>query len=189
MKAKILALKPTQFAVGMDEVEFRVKEMKRMKPVQLHDYLHAHKIPVVRGPGGLYLIDKHHLVRACWEMGLTHVPVNIVGDLSKSKNFQCDMEDANWVYLTDQFGNADHSINELPVNVRGLADNDWRSLAWKVRVEGGFDKVHVPFSEFKWAEFFRKKLSSKGGSTDVQAALKLCKSPAAKHLPGHKRGK
>lgn len=185
MKAKILNLKPTQFAVGMDEVEHRVKEMTKMHTRAQHVYIVSHKVPVIRGPDGLYLIDKHHLVRALWEMGHEHVPIVIKADLRKSKNFQCDMEDNHWVYLVDQFGNGDHLMNELPINVRGLADNDWRSLAWKVRIKGGFEKDPTPFSEFKWAEFFRERL--RGGSTDVTGAMKLCKSRVAKHLPGYKK--
>lgn len=184
MKAKILALKPTQFAVGMDEVEFRVKEMTKMKPNTRHEYVHSHKIPVIRGPEGLYLIDKHHLVRALWEMGHDHVPVVIKADLRKALRFWDGMMHNNWVYCVDQFGQP-RLPRDLPRNIRCMADNPWRSLAWKARIKGGFDKDLTPFSEFEWAWFFFTNLKS---SDDVVGALKLCKSKKAKHLPGYKHG-
>lgn len=187
MKAKILNLKPTQCAVGMDEVEFRVKEMSKMKPKQLHEYLRSHKIPVIRGPEGLYLIDKHHLVRACWEMGLTHVPVVIKADLRNKKfaRFWHEMHKNGWAYFKDQFGKPIWNVEDLPRSVRSLADNPWRSLAWRVRIKGGFDKSPEPFAEFQWAEFFRKMFRYIK-KDDIKHALLLCQTDMAKRLPGYK---
>jgi len=190
MKAKILNLKPTQFAVGMDEVEFRLKEMTRMTKHKLNHYVKSHDIPVVRGPDGLYLIDRHHLIRALWELGHDNVNVTIKADLSKLKPaaFWKKMQQENWTYLVDQFGNGYHSPDDLPRNIKCMGDNRWRSLAWKVRIKGGFDKSTEPFAEFQWAEYFRhcrKYLNV----DDVKQALILCQSPMAKRLPGYKHGK
>jgi len=190
MKAKILNLKPTQFAVGMDEVEHRLKNMARMLPKKLHSFVRSHEIPVVRGPDGLYLTDRHHLVRACWELGMDHVYVTIKADLRKLKlpTFWKKMQQENWTYLVDQFGAGYHSPEDLPRNIKCMADNRWRSLAWKVRIKGGFDKSTEPFAEFRWAEYFRhcrKYLQV----DDVKQALMLAQSPMAKNLPGYKYGK
>jgi len=180
MRVSILKLRPTQFAVGMDEVEFRVKEMSKMTPKKLHDYLHSHKVPVIRGPDGLYLIDKHHLIRACWELGLNHVPVFVKADLRKDRDFWNTMATNKWIYVKNQFM-AITCPAYLPRTVRGLGDNPWRSLAWKARINNGFVKDPTPFSEFQWAEFFHDNLDS---PDDIKGALKLCKSPKAKNLPG-----
>jgi hypothetical protein len=188
MKAKILNLKPTQFAVGMDEVDHRIKEMQAMSASELHKYLIAHKVPVVRGKDGLYLVDRHHLVRALWEMGHEHVHVIIKADLRKKRNFWQEMFNKNWVYLVDQFGTNHHWTEQLPRNIKCMADNPWRSLAWKVRLEGGFEKSTEPFAEFRWAEYFRR-CHKYLHVHDVDTAVMLCQSPMAKRLPGYKYGK
>ena len=83
MKAHVLELRPTQFALGMAEVEVKTAKLKKMKFDELSDYLENHRVPVVRSPeGDSYLIDHHHLVRACWEAGVEHVKVELKSDLS-----------------------------------------------------------------------------------------------------------
>jgi hypothetical protein len=74
------------------------------------------------------------------------------------------------------------------MNVRGLADDPYRSLAWAVREAGGFTKVDVPFFEFKWADFFRKRIvierTENGPKKAFEEAMKLARSSEASHLPG-----
>ncbi len=41
-------------------------------------------------------------------------------------------------------------VGSLPRDVRQLCDDPMRSLAALVRSRGGYDKVWVPFSEFRW---------------------------------------
>jgi hypothetical protein len=81
-------------------------------------------------------------------------------------------------------------VESLPRDVRGLADDPYRSLAWRVRDKGGYDKNTTPFSEFQWAEFFRKNLTISDINDDFHAAVKqamdLAESPEAAHLPGYK---
>ncbi|MBC7397721.1 MAG: hypothetical protein H7333_09790, partial [Bdellovibrionales bacterium] len=66
----------------------------------------------------------------------------------------------------------------------------YRSLAWIVRKEGGFEKSDVTFAEFRWAGFFRKKRllhkHGKDGLHDaVMRAFVLARSRSAKSLPGY----
>ena len=69
MKRSIYDLRPTQFALGMKEVEAKVKKLKNFTEKELHDYLHHHPVPVVLcKDGNAHVIDHHHLVRACWEI-------------------------------------------------------------------------------------------------------------------------
>jgi hypothetical protein len=78
--------------------------------------------------------------------------------------------------------------NRLPSSLLGLKDDPYRSLAWAVREAGGFVKTDKPFTEFKWAEFFRPRIPMGSGEVAweaaVQAAIRLAKSPAAAGLPG-----
>ncbi|KAL4443720.1 hypothetical protein ABPG75_011457 [Micractinium tetrahymenae] len=62
----VLSLRPTQLAVGMYQVSFKVGRLKQMlKDGSLQGYLRSHPVPVVEGPGGgLYMTDHHHLASA-----------------------------------------------------------------------------------------------------------------------------
>jgi hypothetical protein len=192
MKLKVLDLRPTQMAVGMREVDYRVKKIQSLKGKELEEYLHERRVPVVEGPKGRhYIVDHHHLARSCWEAGVEEVPVEKKADLShlSLEELWEALEKSRWIYPFDQFGQGPHDPLWLPENVKGLADDPYRSLAWAVREKGGFEKCNTPFSEFHWANFFRKKLENHpvhGEFHDaLEEALKLARSAVAKHLPGH----
>jgi len=181
-------LRPSQLVLGMIEVENKVKRIKAFTSKQLKKYLADHVVPLVKIDKELYILDHHHFVRACWEAGIKKVAVKVVQKINKPKQSQLE-----WMYLVDQFGRkhnvADHAL--LPLDVRGLADDPYRSLAWAVREAGGFDKVVIPFSEFKWANYFRGEISIQDLRSNfkgsVRVALKLCKQNSAAKLPGYKR--
>src|SRR5665213_2338746 len=143
-KKQILKLRPTQVCFGLEEINNKLKKMKRMKTKGLNKYLKAHIVPLVIGPNKkLYLIDHHHFARACWEIGYKHVLTKVVADFSKVslRLFWEMMLENKWVYPYDQHGEAVSMMYHLPENVKGLADDPYRSLAWMVREEGGFAKV------------------------------------------------
>ena len=193
MVKNVLNLRPTQFALGLREVEARVKKFKKMTSKQRKRYLADRPVQVVVGPRKIhYIIDRHHLVRACWEANIKKVPVEIRSNLSDldPKNFWKIMNISRWMHLCDQFGCNGYKPHQLPLDVRGLADDPYRSLAWAVREIGGYDKVFIPFAEFKWANYFRKKIDIETIRYDfegaVKQALKACKNKAASTLPGYK---
>jgi hypothetical protein len=195
-EAKILDLKPTQFSLGMKEVEVKINKLKSQKDKEIEEYLKTHPVPVVIGPGGeLYLIDHHHLARACWEQGIHKMFIEVKADCSKEDmdGFWQVMMKNNWTYLFDQFGNGPHKTTQLPLDIRCLGDDPYRSLAWAVREAGGFDKCEAPFSEFRWAEYFRKKIdlinNDDGFVKAIKLAHKFCESTDASHLPGYKKSK
>ena len=47
---------------------------------------------------------------------------------------------------------------KLPQHVKDLNFDPYRSLAWIVRDRHGYLKNDAPFSEFKWANFFRTRI-------------------------------
>jgi hypothetical protein len=73
-------------------------------------------------------------------------------------------------------------------DIRGLADDPYRSLAWALRHAGAYEKSDLAFSEFKWADFLRKELAiehgDEGFAKALTAARDLARSPKAGHLPG-----
>ena len=103
------------------------------------------------------------------------------------------MHKSKWSHLFDQFGNGPHQPHYLPESIRGLADDPYRSLAWAVRREGGYDKTDHAFAEFLWADHFRKKIpeikvGSAGFKASVKKALEICVHQDCQKLPGYKKG-
>ena len=69
-------------------------------------------------------------------------------------------------HLLDQFGLGPHEPRLLPEDIRGLADDPYRSLAWALRHAGAYEKTDLAFSEFKWADFLRTaQPACSGGSS------------------------
>jgi hypothetical protein len=177
----------------MKEIEFKVKRIRGFDKKELMEYCNEHKIPVVIGPKQeLYMIDHHHFARACWETGVDLYTLKLVKDLShkSEEDFWNFMIQKEWVYLNDQFGMGPHSPYALPVDIRCLADDPYRSLVWEILDVGAIQKEEIPFFEFKWAAFFRfnldVRLHSKSNFRNaIKLARKLAQSEAAKGLPGY----
>ncbi len=68
------------------------------------------------------------------------------------------MYERKWVYLYDRDGGGPQPPKRLPKKIADLEYDSYRSLAWIVRSKQGYIKNNVPFSEFKWADFFRKRV-------------------------------
>ena len=188
----ILDLHPTQFVLGTKEIESKITKITAFNKKELQAYCSDHRIPVVIGPKQeLYMIDHHHFARTCWELNISSYLIKIVKDLSNKneKDFWNFMIDKEWVYLNDQFGMGPHSPDALPNDIRCLADDPFRSLAWAIVDAGFIKKKTIPFFEFKWAAFFRRNLnvplhSKSNFKTAIDLAKKLARSAAAKDLPG-----
>jgi len=72
--------------------------------------------------------------------------------------------------------------------VTDLKDDPFRSLAGELRRAAGFAKDTTPFSEFLWADFFRRRMKrslvEQKFDAALKDALKLAKSQEAHYLPG-----
>ena len=188
----ILDLRPTQFVLGMKEIESKVAKIRSFKKKELVAYCEDHEIPVVVGPENeLYMIDHHHFARACWEEKVDLYSIKIVKNLShkSEKDFWNIMVRDGWVYLNDQFGVGPHAPDSLPTDIRCLADDPFRSLAWAVLDEGFIEKQDIPFFEFQWAAYFRRNLeiplhSKSNFKSAINLAKKLARKQGAQHLPG-----
>jgi hypothetical protein len=145
----------------MREVEAKVKKISSLDKDGVKECVDEHPIPTVVGPGDhTYMIDHHHFVAACWQCGVKEVKVQLLAtrnDLTHDE-FWDFMRSRKWLYLYDQFGGGPHDPKDLPLDVRGMSDDPYRSLAWELREAGIIAKVQEPFSEFKWAAFLRANL-------------------------------
>lgn len=191
---KILKLRPTQFVLGMKEVEAKINKIKNFSNKEWGKYAHEHVVPVVIGwDKECYLVDHHHFIRACWETRQNGYEIQVLKDLSHlgERAFWKQMVKNGWTYLHDQFGRGPHAPQDLPMDIRCMADDPYRSLVWSVIDQDGIVKQTLPFFEFQWAEYFRKNMkcdlhSKSDFKASIKRALKLAAGKGASHLPGFK---
>jgi len=193
--AAVEHLHPAQVALGYREVEYRIQQFQAMTPDELDAYLLEHFLPIVIAPDRLpYVVDHHHRARAIQMTGLRKtVYVKVwenCKDWTKAAFWQL-MEEKAWVYPYDKDGQR-VELEAIPDSLAALQDDPYRSLAWSVLQAGGYTKADVPFQEFLWGNYFRQHLpfenTEAGYQQVVNAALQLCRSPAASHLPGYISG-
>jgi hypothetical protein len=200
-------LHPTQASVGMAEVRIKAEKLKdEIQRRGEHDFLkyllkHDKEEPVVIGPGdNFYITDHHHLARALYDLGVSKTYCIIVENLSDERvdDFWRRMEENNEVYLKDQNGNL-IMPNDLPISIKDLSDDPFRSLAGAVREFCGFEKGDKSSSaedylEFQWANYLRAHWAQTGIATKdidtnfdnaTHAALHLAIQKDAASLPGY----
>jgi hypothetical protein len=187
---KIKDLRPTQMTVGMREVEEKRKRWREHKGKKKSEFLGSHMIPVLLGPKeDHYVIDHHHLARALLEEGQSEVLISVIADLRTLDRdaFWVVADNRGWCHPYDQNG-VRRDFKDIPAKIGELRDDPFRSLAGEVRRLGGYSKETVPFSEFLWADFFRRRLKRKAiekeFTVSMERALKLAKSAEASYLPG-----
>ena len=198
-KQPVLALKPTQFSIGILEVESKYERLLKMSKSDRQKFAFTKEVPVVVSPWQmLYVLDHHHHIYSCWLAGVKFVNIKIAHDFSKKKmdfiQFWKKMGTINCAHLYDQFGDGPRNPVYLPPDIRGMADDPYRSLAWVVRKQGGFIHTGTTFAEFHWANYFRKhrllhETGRRGLKDILNQALLLSQSKPAKNLPGFKLNK
>jgi hypothetical protein len=186
----IASLRPTQMTVGMREVEEKRKRWREHKEKKKSEFLGRHMIPVIHGPKDRhYVIDHHHLARALHEEGQADVLTAVVADLHALDRdaFWVVLDNRGWCHPYDQNG-VRRGFDDIPPSIADLHDDPFRSLAGEMRRLGGFSKETVPFSEFLWADFFRRRIKRKVIEKDFQdateRAMRFAKSQEASYLPG-----
>jgi len=186
----IKELRPTQITVGMREVKEKRKRWREQSGKKGADFLGKHMIPVVLGPKDRhYVIDHHHLARALHEEGVPDIDVAVVANLSKLEPdaFWFVLDNLNLMHPFDDKG-VRRSHTDIPKSVSELIDDPFRSLAGELRRAGGFAKDTLPFSEFLWADFLRRRIKRKAVEDNfdhaLEKALQLAKTVDANYLPG-----
>ena len=176
--------------VGMREVHEKRRFWREKEGEGADSWLGRHLIPVLLGPKGRsYVIDHHHLARALMEEEVDEVATMVVADLSmlSKDEFWVFVDNRAWCHPYDQDGKR-RSFDDIPRTIKGLKDDPFRSLAGELRRAGGFAKDTTPFSEFLWADFLRRKMSTKvveeNFAKALEKGLEFAKSPDAIYLPG-----
>lgn len=188
-------LAPTQMNIGVYAMKDKVAKIERKnREGKLLKYLNKKYAPSFLGPDRrYYIIDRHHTSRALYEANVPvkKFKVEVIKDLSHLDwpEFYDFMEKGHYLYLYDQ-GVGPTQPEDLPKHIWELSDDPYRSLAWMVRESGGFEKVDVPYLEFMWGDFFRKRIQLAGTHPrdlyDVlNEAYDLSQSEEASFLPGY----
>jgi hypothetical protein len=113
----------------------------------------------------------------------------IVADMSAFDfgGFWATLESRSWTHPFDERGER-RAYDDIPLSVIDLVDDPFRSLAGAVKRAGGYVKDKTPFSEFRWADFLRRRIARETVERDFEHALafaaNLARSPEAAALPG-----
>ncbi len=182
-------LRPTQITVGMHEVRRKRAHWQRVGE-EGGRFLGSHMIPVVIGPKNRsYVIDHHHLARALLDEGQTEVLTTVVADLHRLDRdaFWVFLDNRGWLHPFDAGGKR-RPYAAIPKRIADLEDDPFRSLAGAARENGGFAKDTTPFSEFIWADYFRRRLKRSDIERDFDAclasAITLARDHDASFMPG-----
>jgi hypothetical protein len=186
-------LRPTQLTVGMMQVKFKRKQLRALerKPGELVGFILENPIRVVLGPHErAYVIDHHHLGLALIKEHFETAPMEIEEDFSglSVADFWKKMGARKFLHLVSASGKR-KDLDALPKDLRKLQNDPYRSLAGFVRAAGGYMKVKTPFAEFKWADFYRMRISKKLVRSHFHKALAraigMASNIDAAGLPGY----
>jgi hypothetical protein len=170
-------LRPTQNAVGMDEVNHKVARLGKKSGKKLEGYLLERPIPVIIGrTDKYYLIDHHHLaVSVLRSHGDIAVPVEVVRNWAPITGFHFwkAMAKHHWLYPFAADGGGPVPVDSMAKHLEELGNDLYRSVAWVARTHYAYVKStdNAIFAEFKWANFFRSRL--------IPDALLDCKKDCA----------
>ena len=190
-------LQPTQMCVGMAEVWNRQRDFRDETPEERRRYLNRKPVPLVRNQlGHLWMVDRHHRLRALLELVPTIKTYGyVIDDLTSDTREEAlqALQKKGWLYLQDGRGNGPWQAKDLPATLLGLQDDPYRSLVWKLKQEGVIKpQPLIPYHEFRWGLWLRTRplppFSSKHLDPALPAARRLARSSAASHLAGWKGG-
>ncbi len=183
-------LRPTQMTCGFREVQVKRRQWQGADEAGRAKLLRRHVVPAVVGPKGrIYIVDHHHFTRALLEEKAPLVAVYILADLDhlEREEFWTFLDNSDWCHAYNDKGER-CALDDIPKSLKRLTDDPYRSLAGELIRSGGCAKSTVPFSEFLWADFLRRRIKAGLVESDFSKALAkamtLAKSIDAKALPG-----
>ena len=193
IEVNVKDLLPTQMCVGLAEVWSRQRDFSEETSRQRLDYLRGKPVPLVRNRiGQLWMVDRHHRLRALLEMDTAVTTYGyVIAELdSESRAAALEaLQRRGWLYLFDGRGNGPLAPAMLPPSLLSLEDDRYRSLVWKLKKEGLIKpQPLIPYHEFRWGAWLRTRPLPPFSSSQLDPALpasrRLAQSPAASHLAG-----
>ena len=193
IEVQVHDLQPTQMCVGLAEVRSRQRDFSQESRKERLDYLRSKPVPLVRDRiGKLWMVDRHHRLRALLEMDPEVTTYGyVIAELASDSRDEAlaALQHRGWLYLHDGRGNGPWHPTELPHSLLGLQDDPYRSLVWKLKKEGLIRPQRlIPYHEFRWGAWLRTRplppFSSAQLDPALPAARRLTQSAAASHLAG-----
>ncbi len=195
LQVAVAELQPTQFCVGLAEIRQRQADFAEESSNQRRRYLSGKPVPLVRnGDGALWMVDRHHRLRALLEHDGAATAFGYVALQLESREREqalVELLDRGWLYLHDGRGQGPQPPQLLPRTLLGLVDDPYRSLVWKLKQERVIAPAPlIPFHEFRWGAWLRSRslppFSSLRLEPALPAARALARSRAARGLAGWK---
>lgn len=172
-----LNIRPTQFTLGMAEVDCRASYISKLSAEALYQYLNTRPVPLVRGPGGIfYQVDRHHLSCALMastvpdSLKLLHCVVVLDYSHLPAELFWPTMMAGNMVFVENPSSHSFILPAFLPHHIDELVNDPYRALAYWVRKNGGYAKSLVPYQDSHWADYFRARVPLPTVPTNAQLA-------------------
>jgi hypothetical protein len=195
LQVAVAELRPTQLCVGLAEIRQRQADFAMESSNQRRRYLSGKPVPLVRsGDGALWMVDRHHRLRALLELDGAASAFGYVILQLASHDPGAALEalaQRGWLYLHDGRGQGPQPPQRLPRTLLGLEDDPYRSLVWKLKQERVIAPAPlIPFHEFRWGAWLRSRslppFSSLRLEPALPAARALARSRAARGLAGWK---
>ncbi len=193
IEVRVSDLQPTQMCVGLAEVRSRQRDFRQENSKERLEYLRGKPVPLVcNSLGQLWMVDRHHRLRALLEMDpdvTTYGYVIAELDIDSRDAALQALQDRGWLYLHDGRGNGPWEPTTLPQSLLGLEDDPYRSLVWKLKKEGLIKpQPLIPYHEFRWGAWLRTRPLPPFSSTQLEPALpasrRLVQSRSSAHLAG-----
>jgi hypothetical protein len=193
LEVPVAELQPTQLCVGLAEVRSRQRDFRGESGSERRNYLGSRPVPLVRdAAGALWMVDRHHRLRALLELDPEAVAFGYVVLQLDSRERSAALErlqQRGWLYLHDGRGLGPLPATALPTSLIGLQDDPYRSLVWKLKAEGVIRPAPlIPFHEFRWGAWLRRRplppFSSERLEPALPTARALARSAAAAQMAG-----
>jgi hypothetical protein len=120
LEVAVAELQPTQLCVGLAEVRSRQVDFSQESAQERRRYLGSKPVPLVRNPEGqLWMVDRHHRLRALVEMEPEARAFGyVVHESSASSRVAvlAELEQRGWLYLYDGRGQGPLAPTDLPAH-------------------------------------------------------------------------
>ena len=191
----VASLHPTQMCIGLAEVKHRHQDFAEEKSEDRRRYLQSKPVPLVRNAAGEHwMVDRHHRLRGLLEVDPKATAWGYLAlelPLSAPELVLQALNERGWLYLYDGRGHGPLEPSALPTDLGGCQDDPYRSLVWKLKREGVIESAPlIPFHEFRWGAWLRRKALPPFHSMQLEPALPAARayarSAAASRMAGWK---
>ena len=170
----------------MAEIVSRQRDFAEDDPKEQRQYLKRKPTPLVRSAAGeLWMVDRHHRLRALLELDPKATAFGYVALEVPSADpavVLAELHRRGWLYLYDGRGLGPQHPSVLPPTLLETQDDPYRSLVWKLKREKVIASAPlIPFHEFRWGAWLRSRQLPPFTSAKLEPALPAARALARSH--------